>query len=142
MTLLVACMTRQHVVVATDRRLTDLNTGGLIEDDASKLIVIENRLAIAYTGLANVRPPPRGRTDVWIVDRLTGHATASMSEITSMLATDATEAFRLITHLGPRSKHHAFLVAGWETRPPFRGPEATYALVSNALNSDGTWEEW
>lgn len=113
-----------------------------MDDDASKLVVVNDRFAVAYTGLANLRPPPRGRTDLWLVDQLPSDPRASLSDIAAVISEQATNAMARITHVGPRSKHHTFVVAGWDLRPYNAEHEAKVALISNALRVDGTLEEW
>lgn len=142
LTLIITCLTRTAVVVAADRRLTDLRAGAVMDDDASKLVVVNDRFAVAYTGLANLRPPPRGRTDLWLVDQLPSDPATSLSDLAAVISEQATDAMARITHVGPRSKHHTFVVAGWDLQPPNADYEARVALISNALRADGTPEEW
>jgi len=139
MTLILACLTPDTVVLAADRRLTDLASGRLIDDDAAKVVVVAGQIVLAYTGLAHVKPPPRGRTDLWLVDRIEPDA-RDLLEIFTHIRDEASERFRLITHLGPRKKRHAFIGAGWELRA--EGWSPFVGVVSNALEPNGMWRRW
>lgn len=76
MTLLIAAFTKNHAILASDRRLAcEDNSGNVVprEDDACKLIHFNERHLIAYTGPAML-PSESGdrliKTDLWIVDTL------------------------------------------------------------------------
>lgn len=138
-TLVIACLTAEYVVLAADRRLSR-NTGELVDDDASKMVLLGNQVAFAYTGLANLRPEPRGRTDLWLVDQL-ALPPDRLPEVFARLAANATQTFGRITHAGPQAKRHAFVGAGWEGNgvgrlKPFVG------IISNAEEPDGSWGKW
>jgi hypothetical protein len=140
MTQIVTCITEDAVVVVADRRLTDLRTGEVVDNESCKLILIETQAAIAYTGLANVKPPPRGQTDLWILDTLTPPP-PTLPAFTSLLGHAAYEQFSKISHLGPRAKRHVFVMAGWE-RADAKSPFVPFiSTISNAERDDGGWEE-
>jgi hypothetical protein len=125
--------------MVADRRLTNLATGELIEDEACKMVVQGRQVAWAYTGLANVKPAPRGETGFWLLQTLSAPETDAASNFEHVRAA-AVAAFSRITHLGPRAKRHAFVAAGWdedeegELRP-------LLATISNALREDGQWAD-
>lgn len=60
--------------MVADRRLTRVAADGkkveVVDDDAAKVVLLGQQVAVGYTGLANVRPPPRGQTDWWLMDAL------------------------------------------------------------------------
>ena len=60
MTQIVVCLDPNVVAMVADRRLTNLATGELVEDEACKMVVQGRQVPWAYTGLANVKPAPRG----------------------------------------------------------------------------------
>lgn len=138
MTQIVTCLTQDYVAMAADRKLTNLETGELVNDEAQKLIVLGSQIALAYTGLANVKPAPRGETDLWVANKLSPPP-ESVEKIIRTVQDAATERFRLITHVGPRRKRHAFVFAGWRPDAADR-LEAFVAWSSNALDDRGRWE--
>ena len=137
MTQIVACITRDFVALAADRRLTDLRSGQLVDDEAAKLVVVGTQMAFAYTGLANVRPPPRGQSDLWLVS-VFSPVPDRVPDFFTRLQAAATETFSRIAHLGPRAKRHAFVAVGWD----YNGEEFEpfVSVVSNALADNGAWE--
>jgi hypothetical protein len=73
MTQILGCLTNEVVVMAADRRLTKVQRDGTVEvvdDEAAKVVLPGTQVAVGYSGLANVRPPPRGQTDWWLLDTL------------------------------------------------------------------------
>src|SRR5262249_52052639 len=52
MTLILALVSQHFAVMVADRRLT-LPGGGFYDDDSNKMIIFKNRMAFAYTGIAN-----------------------------------------------------------------------------------------
>src|SRR5688572_1936082 len=97
MTLALACLTPEFVTLVADRRVS---VGSRIDDDlATKVVVICDRGAVAYSGLA--RLPTCGlkvddwpRMDEWIVRVLSTHQVATLSEAAKVLCDVATETFR------------------------------------------------
>ncbi len=85
MTLILSCITRDHVVQVSDRRLSLLD-GTLFDDESNKAVVYCGLLAMAYTGFAQLGPSMPGvpenrqwglpavaagpRTDWWIAQLL------------------------------------------------------------------------
>jgi hypothetical protein len=51
MTLILTCLTHEHIVQVADRRLT-MPDGTLYDDDTNKAVFYCGRVAVAYTGLA------------------------------------------------------------------------------------------
>jgi hypothetical protein len=138
MTQIITCLTQDYVAMAADRLLMDLHTGKLVNDEAQKLIVLGSQLALAYTGLANVKPAPRGETDLWVVNKLSPPPD-SVEGIIRTVQDAATERFRLIAHLGPQKKRHAFVFAGWRPDAADR-LEPFVAWSSNSLDDRGRCE--
>ncbi len=141
MTQILTCLTDDVVVMVADRRLTRATPDGRIEvvdDDAAKVVLLGQQVAVGYTGLANVRPPPRARTDWWLVDALSPPE-ATLDGTVEQLRVRATEVFGKMSHVGPRAKRHAFVAAGWS--PSGGGVRPFYLTISNALSSYGFWLE-
>jgi hypothetical protein len=141
MTLVIACLTPEHVLLAADTRLTGPDSE-LVDDDAMKMALWSNQFAVAYTGLANLRPRPRGRTDLWIADQLAGPPNR-LPDLLARMATNATQVFGQIVpkrRLG--EKCHAFVFSGWQWRTPQETPTPFVTTVSNAFEADGGWRRW
>ena len=137
MTQVAVALDASNVVMVADRRLTNLSTGDLVDDETCKMVVQGRRLAWAYTGLANVKPAPRGETGLWLWERLTGRAARPVIDDLQRVRHEATQVFSRIAHLGPRAKPHAFVAAGWddEEEVPFA------ASISNALLENQVWAD-
>jgi hypothetical protein len=135
MTLILSCLTPEHVIQVADRRLTAPDRGGeLVDDDTNKVVQYESHLCFAYTGLAEIR---YRATDKWLMETLSGHG--NPNKAVEALKQAATDDFRKIA-LPAARKRHAFVGCGW-TRVGGRDPRAlepTIMLVSNALE-DGRW---
>ncbi len=144
MTQILTALTPDIVVMVADRRLTDLASGNLIDDEACKLVALGSQAAVGFTGPANVRPPPRGQTDFWLTDVLTPPPDY-LEEIIDAIGHSATKAFGKITHLGPRAERHAFVIAGWQALDESTADRADfrpfYVTISNAQGADSTWRE-
>ena len=138
MTQILTCLTPDHVVLVADRRLVNLPSGDTEDDEACKIVALGSQVALAFSGLANVRPAPRGQTDLWLADLLSPPP-PRLPEIIAKIAEEATSTFSRITHLGPRAKRHAFVAAGWEAESSGPGFTAFFASVSNAEDSNGHW---
>jgi len=132
-TLALICLTPEFVTVVADRRLTD--GAAVVDDSATKVVVICDRGAVAYSGLA--RLPNGPRMDEWIVQSLATHKVATLSHAARVLKDEATLAFRNLPYTRAQSRH-AFIVAGWTvTAASNRFPAV--AVVSNALDDNWDW---
>lgn len=72
MTLALACISQNHVVQVSDRRLTWItgsHAGKVADDSQNKALVVCNRFTLAYTGLAQVA---NQKTDEWVLDIAAG----------------------------------------------------------------------
>ena len=137
MTQILTCLTPDYVVQVADRRLT-LATGEAVDDEACKAVIYSSDAVIGYTGLANVKPPPKGQTDLWLVDVLS--RAAGLGPAIALLQEEATHQFKKIVHVARQRKQQSFVVAGWRGEASSRQPFAT--TVSNAENPNGTWRSW
>lgn len=127
--------------MVADRRLTRAVANGQVEvvdDDAAKMVLLGQQVVVGYTGLANLRPPPRGQTDWWLVEALSPPG-VTLSDTFEQLRARANEAFGKMSHVGPRAKRHAFVAAGWA--PAKDGPRPFFLSISNALSRYGRWLE-
>lgn len=97
-----------------DRRLVSLGSGNLVDDEACKMVALGSQAVFGFTGLANMRPPPRGQTGLWLADLLTPPP-ARLNDVAAAIGDGAAAAFAKVSHLGPRAKRHTFVGAGWQT---------------------------
>lgn len=139
MTLIISCVTQNHVVQVSDRRLTWItgpNAGQVADDNKNKAVIVCNRLAIGYTGLAEIAG---SKTDEWLLDVVREVLPYNPLQISKAIAKSATKDFRKIL-LPSDKKTHTFLVSGWakfstqDTRlTPFN------SFISNTLDDRGEW---
>lgn len=134
MTLVLSCIAPEYAVQVSDRCLTDLRTGIAVEQEANKAVVLSNRVAFAYTGLARIEGKP---TDIWLRDALVPHQ--SIGGAVQVIVDEATRAFRGIA--GPQCrKHQAFVGAGWARFPHLgRALRPFGVTISNAFDEEGHW---
>ena len=109
-TLIVLALLPNAMVVVSDQRLTDVQTGQPTTDRANKAIVdLRSGTAFAYTGVAQIGRTP---TDEWLLSALAAGSTPT--EGLEELRDRATRAFATLPH--PASvKRLAVVGAGWAT---------------------------
>lgn len=134
MTLIVTCMTENHIVQVADRRLTDAN-GRLFDDEACKVTMLGSRGVVAFSGIAFLGAAPMSATDFWLTDALTD--TLEPGAAARLLRDVASERFSRVPFTR-EGRRHAFVVAGWDSPDPDRASPVIYT-VSNALKPDGGW---
>jgi hypothetical protein len=132
MTLVLACLTENLVVVGADRRLTTL-PGELHDDYASKMLIFQGRAAFAYTGLATLDGRP---TDEWLADELRQHT--HLEPLFESLSTRATLA---LARSASPDKRFAVLAVGWVTFRRRTPRLPTVVIASNFWNSSSGWEQ-
>jgi hypothetical protein len=137
-TQILTALTPECVVLVADRRLVDLESGEPVDDEACKVVALGSQAVFGFTGLANLRPPPRGQTDLWLVDLLSPPP-ARLDEIAAAIGNGAADVFGKITHLGPRAKRHTFVGADWQTTGAQSEFEPFFVTISNAQDADGAW---
>lgn len=140
MTLVLSFLSPQHVVQVSDRRVTWLdgpNAGQIADDDQNKAVLVLNRFAISYSGLATIDGI---RTDDWIAKLSSGVRPCSPQRLVTSLRDSATAAFRT-RHGDPRFKRHAFVLAGWVRHAPEAPLAPIVIAVSNALDETWGWRE-
>lgn len=134
MTLILSCVTRDYAVQVSDRCLTDLASGRPLEQESNKAVVLSNRVAFAYTGLARIEGKP---ADIWLRDVLTPHQ--SMRHAVQLVVDEATRAFAQMP-ASPAAKRQAFVAVGWAHFPDVREDLSPFGLtISNALTQEGRW---
>jgi len=135
-TLIAACLTPSYIVQASDRRLTELPSGRLVEDNRNKVVQLGANMAIGFTGLAEIEGLP---TDEWMLEVLGGSLDAEGDRFKALLALRdrATEAFGRI-RLPAAYKRHAFQVAGWGRFSGNEVIEPFIYLISN-FAGPGHW---
>jgi hypothetical protein len=134
MTQIISLITKEHVFLASDRRLTYItgpNTGQVADDDTCKLVSLCNVCGIAYTGLAEIN---RTKTYEWIAKVLAEGKCREAAEASRLLASKATDAFKKY----PVSRRrHAFLIVGWAYFENIEGLRSHFCLISNYLDESG-----
>jgi hypothetical protein len=131
MTQIIAAITEDYIVLASDRRLTHPTSRQVVDDDTCKLVSLCNKACVAYTGLATLEGQP---THEWIACRLADATCRHPDHAVQVLASAARNA---LPPTGPYVEQ-SFLLAGWVY--PSGHPEARpfLWLVTNARKPDGT----
>src|SRR4051812_18267002 len=125
MTLVIACITHDFVVLAADRRLTNSKTSEVMDTTTNKIIVISGVGIMGFTGL--------GRINGEYVDRWVCEALADIpaeGDPLGAIRDSATEAFKRMPRLPSVVKRHAFFVAGFARLR--RDPEKTPVPIMTA----------
>lgn len=142
MTLILSAVLPDAVIQVSDRRLVRLRHDGSVlreNDEQNKAVFLCNRIAFAYTGLAQMGPY-RGRTDEWLAQVLA--AASGQLEALQALASAATDRFRhrLIRGLPAELRAHEFVGVGWARFDPADEQLEPYiAAVSNSRTDNGDW---
>lgn len=115
MTLLISACTKDHIILASDRRLAYVDHFGNIsagDEDACKLIYFSSGYLFAYTGPAQLGKK-RTRTDIWISQSLEGvDRTWNIYEILIYLAKKLEADISL--YRNDRYKYMTIVALGWE----------------------------
>lgn len=90
LTLILCCATSEHVLLASDRRLT-FPDGRVADDVRNKAAFFAGRWIWGYTGVARISHPLQP-SDEWLVDVLAG--ITKVDEMPSIVATKAAKAVR------------------------------------------------
>ena len=88
--------------------------GTIHDDKANKATVVCGRMALAYTGLAQIQLQ---RTDEWITKVLASSGFTSSSDAAKVLREEATRHSSGIAAT-PRARRHAFVAVGWTKSRP------------------------
>jgi hypothetical protein len=142
MTQILAAVNVNCAVVAADRRLTRLRANAPPEgtdDDATKVVLLEEKVAFAYTGLANLRPVGRSETHWWLMNVL-DPMPVSLDQALRTVEQRATNAFKQIKDVSG-STRHAFVATGWGFDTDSMSARPFIATISNALNRSGSWRD-
>jgi len=139
LTLALACISDNHVVQVSDRRLTWItgpHAGKVADDGRNKALVVCNRFVLAYTGLAQIA---NQKTDEWALNVAARVNPASAQGISETIAKEATEEFRKLK-IKKTSRRHAFLISGWAKFNRADAPFSSFvSSISNALDNNWQW---
>jgi hypothetical protein len=132
MTQILAALTQDYVLVASDRRLT-IASGprkGQIEDDNTcKLVSLCGVWGIAYTGFSELQGTP---THEWIALRLAENSCRNPYVAAQVLADEGARASKL----APFPLELTFLIAGW-AKLSSGALQPHFLLVTNMHHADG-----
>jgi hypothetical protein len=134
-TLLVAALIPDAMILVSDQRLTNARTGTVVDDRANKAIAdLRHGLAYAYTGIASVAGKS---TDEWIMESLAkgGNPTDSLSCLRDAGTRDLSP-----LAIAPSIKRLAVVGVGWAV---FRGGSwELEPFVTCISNFDGGKRGW
>lgn len=132
MTQIIAALTQEYVLVASDRQLTVVSgpRKGQVEDDHTcKLVSLCGIWGIAYTGFAHLQGVP---THEWIAVRLAENGCQNAHDAAQILAKAAAPALRETDF----PLELTFLIAGWARLPDVQTLQPHFLLVSNMYDLD------
>ena len=124
MTLIVTFAASPFVVMVADRRLTWPN-GRIADDDANKVVMFCNQMAIGYTGQARIEG--KG-TDEWLAHELGGLPTRCLAAAWNHLNQRATEVFRRPSLKG---KFQSFMGVGYTPKTETSTARSFHIKCSN-----------
>jgi hypothetical protein len=127
MTLILVCLTPDHVIQVSDRRLT-FPDGRVADDNTTKAVLWNWHTAWAYTGLAFVGTPEES-TAAWLTNVLAKQPAIQAG--VKALAAEATSAF------GWFRKRQAFVGVGWGDEESSGEMRAVLWVVSNFHGDSG-----
>jgi hypothetical protein len=131
MTLIVTCLTDEHIAQAADRRLT-LPDGSLYDDDTNKAVFFCGRVAVGFTGLAHMEGRP---TAEWIA--------LCMKDASQTEAAMNQVAERGEQHLGKIAtpdKRLTVVATGWATNRGMLPLRPFLCVASNCMTDSWGWE--
>jgi hypothetical protein len=126
-TQILAALTHEYVVVASDRKLTFSSgprRGQTADDNTCKLVSLCGVWGIAYTGFSQLEGIP---THEWIAIRLAEKGCTNGSAAAEILSVVAPAAMKA----APFRQELTFLIAGWMISPDRRTLQPHFLLVSN-----------
>jgi hypothetical protein len=130
MTQIIGAITKDYVLLASDRRLTlgdGPRAGELFDDDTCKLVSLCGICGIGYTGLASIEGQS---THQWIAKNLAGAGCRDAASADRTIVKCATAAFASV-----RRWPQAFLMAGWAPFVKFTGLRPHLCLITNMMDS-------
>lgn len=133
MTQILAALTHEYVLVASDRQLTFVSgphKGQIADDDTCKLVSLCGIWGIAYTGFSQLQGVP---THEWIAVRLAEKGCRNPYAAAQILADAAAPALRA----APCLLELTFLIAGWVRLADGETLRPHFLLVSNAQDPTG-----
>jgi hypothetical protein len=150
MTLVISLISESWAIQVSDRRLVYLGSQGQVvrkEDERNKAVLWCNRLAFAYTGLAELGPM-RENTDVWLWRELAewwpegdGTELGQDALVATIIgrATAAMKRPRIARNIPRAQRMHAFAGTGW-ARFDGVGEMVPYIvqIQNQEVGSDGT----
>ena len=133
MTQILAALTHEYVLVASDRQLTFASgprKGEIADDNTCKLVSLCGVWGIAYTGFSQLQGVP---THEWIAVRPAENGCRSPYVAAQILADAAAPALRAASFL----LELTFLIAGWSRSADCQTLQPHFLLVSNMNDLDG-----
>jgi hypothetical protein len=134
MTQIITTITREYVLLASDRRLTFLTGpkhGHLADDDTCKLVSLCNTCGIGYTGLAQIEGSP---THEWIAKALASEQCSDPANASRILSERAKAALLRV----PRNlRRQEFVIAGWAHFTNLTGLRSHVCAITNMTDATG-----
>ena len=131
MTLIVTCLTDEHIAQAADRRLT-LPDGSLYDDDTNKAVFFCGRVAVGFTGLAHMEGRP---TAEWIALCMkdASQTEAAMNQV-------AERGEQHLRKIATPDKRLTVVATGWTTNRGMLPLRPFLCVASNCMTDSWGWE--
>jgi len=138
MTLILSLAAPPFVVQVADRMVTAFDTGEVVRDNAIKLVLYDNRVTFAFTGLAQLEGVT---TDRWLAQTLSVPARNNLGQVCKHVTEQATRAALRpeATRLKWWKRKLAFMGVGFTRSSPVAPWLPIAILISNFHGSD--WQE-
>ena len=128
-------MTRDYVVMASDRQVTwiwpDGTVGDMKDSDTCKLINFCNYTIIGYSGIAEI---DNLKMYEWILKQISDRNCTDTNQAGKILKEQASLVLR---KYDSRRKHHEFLMAGWNYFKGLDGLRPFFSLITNCRDDYG-----
>lgn len=134
MTQIISVITKEFVLLASDRRLTYASgprAGEIFNDDTCKLVSLCNVCGIGYTGLARICNKP---THEWIATILASEKCRDPASASRIISERATLEFSKVPEF---IRHQTFLMTGWVKFNNLEGFRSFFCFITNSLDNFG-----
>lgn len=136
MTFILNCATSEHVFQVSDRKLTYFPSGKPYDEESNKAVMVNGRMAFAYTGLGKIG---RVSTDEWLVKTIATVTEDNLGAIAEKIRQQATTDFARLNARDRNILKHAFVGVGWTIYNSETELSPILLTIDNALDASGEW---
>ncbi len=136
MTFILNFATSEHVFQVSDRKLTFFPSGKIYDEESNKAVMVNGRMAFAYTGLGKIG---RESTDNWLVKKIASITDDNLGAVAEKIRQEATKDFARLSTPNRNMLKHAFVGVGWTIYNGETELSPILLTIDNALNKSGEW---